>query len=307
MDLSRSATNGVYSQDRAELTSKAKFLVSTYEKTRQGARSIGGEAIKWDRELDKYCAANVPKQFEGNKLVSSAFRPYVVKWIYFDRHFIGQNYQMHSMFPSADSNLAIAFLGIASSNPLAVLGVNHVFDLCLLKNGNGGTQGVPRWRFGDDDFRIDNITDWALAQFQAQYEAGKKPKRQITKNAIFHYVYGVLHDPIYREKYALNLKREFPRIPFYDNFWKWAEWGEGLMALHIGYETVEPWPLKRIDVKDEKSAKAGLKPKALLKANKDAGNIQLDSETQLTGVPPEAWTYKLGNRSALEWILDQYK
>ncbi len=79
------------------------------------------------------------------------------------------------------------------------------------------------------------------------------------------------------------------------------------MKLHIGYETVEPWPLKRIDVPDEKSRKAELAPKAILKANKDAGNIQLDSETQLTGVPSEAWAYKLGNRSALEWILDQYK
>ena len=79
------------------------------------------------------------------------------------------------------------------------------------------------------------------------------------------------------------------------------------MALHIGYETVEPWPLQRIDVPDEKSRKAGLPPKAMLRANTDAGNIQLDSETQLTGMPPQAWTYRLGNRSALEWILDQYK
>jgi predicted helicase len=116
-----------------------------------------------------------------------------------------------------------------------------------------------------------------------------------------------LHDPIYREKYALNLKREFPRISFYPGFWKWAEWGETLMALHIGYETVEPWPLERIDTPEEKSRKGGLAPKAMLRANKDSGNIQLDSETQLSGVPPEAWTYRLGNRSALEWILDQYK
>jgi predicted helicase len=77
--------------------------------------------------------------------------------------------------------------------------------------------------------------------------------------------------------------------------------------FHIGYETVEPWPLERIDVPDERSRKAGLAPKAMLRANKDTGNIALDSETQLTGVPPQAWTYKLGNRSALEWILDQYK
>jgi predicted helicase len=105
----------------------------------------------------------------------------------------------------------------------------------------------------------------------------------------------------------VDLKREFPRIPFYADFWRWVEWGQTLMALHIGYETVEPWPLKRIDVPDEKSRKAGLAPKVILKADKDAGNIRLDSETQLSGVPPEAWTYRLGNRSALEWILDQYK
>ncbi len=136
---------------------------------------------------------------------------------------------------------------------------------------------------------------------------GTRKTQIITKDAIFHYAYGVLHDPIYREKYALNLKREFPRIPFYANFWKWAGWGEKLMTLHIGYETVESWPLERIDAPEEKSRKGGLPPKAMLRANKDSGSIQLDSETQLAGVPPQAWTYRLGNRSALEWILDQYK
>jgi predicted helicase len=131
--------------------------------------------------------------------------------------------------------------------------------------------------------------------------------REITKDAIFHYVYGVLHDPVYREKYALNLKREFPRIPFYPDFWQWADWGEALMKLHIGYESVEPWPLERIDTKDEKAARTGAKLKPVLKSDKDTGVIRLDSETQLTVVPKEAWTYVLGNRCALDWILDQYK
>jgi predicted helicase len=158
-----------------------------------------------------------------------------------------------------------------------------------------------------DHAQQDNVTDWAVEHFQSNYEKSRAVRRPITKEAIFHYVYGVLQDATYREKYALNLKREFPRIPFYADFWLWADWGEKLMALHIGYETVEPWPLKRNDVTDEKSRKAGLAPKAMLRANKDTGNIQLDSETQLTGVPAQAWDYKLGNRSALEWILDQYK
>ncbi len=45
----------------------------------------------------------------------------------------------------------------------------------------------------------------------------------------------------------------------------------------------------------------------MLRADPAAGSITLDSETTLRGIPPEAWTYKLGNRSAIDWVLDQYK
>ncbi len=155
--------------------------------------------------------------------------------------------------------------------------------------------------------RVSGDPSSAVADAMTPSPARGEGQRAITKDAIFHYVYGVLHDPLYREKYAQNLKREFPRIPFYADFWRWADWGETLMALHIGYEQIEPWPLGRVDTKDEKAAAASQKPKAILKADHDHGIIQLDSETQLSGVPAQAWTYRLGNRSALEWILDQYK
>jgi predicted helicase len=117
----------------------------------------------------------------------------------------------------------------------------------------------------------------------------------------------VLHDPVYREKYALNLKREFPRIPFYADFWQWADWGRALMDLHIGYEAVPPFALARTDVPDEKARRAGLPPKAILRSDVAGGRIVLDSETVLAGVPAQAWDYRLGNRSALDWVLDQHK
>ncbi len=134
----------------------------------------------------------------------------------------------------------------------------------------------------------------------ASIPVGEKGK--ITKDAIFNYVYGVLHDPLYREKYAINLKREFPRIPFYPDFWEWADWGQRLMALHIGYESVEPWALTRVETPSGDAV-----PKPMLKADKDNGSIRLDSATLLSGIPASAWDYRLGNRSGLEWILDQYK
>ena len=83
------------------------------------------------------------------------------------------------------------------------------------------------------------------------------------------------------------------------------------MALHIGYEQVPLFALMRTDVPDEKARAAGQPPKCMLKAIKgegrNAGSIVIDSETTLTGVPPEAWAYQLGNRCAIEWVLDQYK
>ena len=167
-----------------------------------------------------------------------------------------------------------------------------------------------------------------MKQFREHYEkrapspqpsppgrGSKTATTKITKEAIFHYCYAVLHDPVYREKYALNLKREFPRIPFYGDtsadFERWAAWGKALMDLHIGYQAVTPFALKRTDVPDAKAASAGLAPKCILRADKAAGTefgkIALDSETTLSGIPSSAWEYKLGNRCALEWILDQYK
>ncbi|MGQ7792708.1 type ISP restriction/modification enzyme [Faunimonas sp. B44] len=161
---------------------------------------------------------------------------------------------------------------------------------------------------GQDAARASRPFETAAARPPQGEGAGRRGgAAAIAKDDIFHYVYGVLHDPVYREKYALNLKREFPRIPFYPDFRRWADWGERLMELHIGYESVEPWPLERLDVPDEKARAAGVAPKALLKADKENGIIRLDTETQLSGVPKAAWDYRLGNRSGLEWILDQYR
>lgn len=165
-----------------------------------------------------------------------------------------------------------------------------------------------------------------LSELQTQLEVLAPSSRRapdISKLDIFHYTYGVLHDPAHRKKYALNLKREFPRLPYYADFWQWADWGQALMELHLHYETAEPFGLKRVDkhigVKgsDQPALFESAEPppvsqtkgklKVKLKAKQEEGVIDLDEQTSLHGVPPEAWEYKLGNRSALEWVLDQYK
>ena len=157
-----------------------------------------------------------------------------------------------------------------------------------------------RHRYAKSGERIDNITDWALNKFVAHYG-----QEGVTKDAIFHYVYAVLHDPVYRGTYALNLKREFPRIPFYPDFVRWAAWGEVLMAMHIGYEGVQPWEVQRIDSSGNRAE--GTHPKPILRSLPEQGRIVVDADTHIVHIPCEAWDYRLGNRSAIDWVLDQYK
>ncbi len=308
----------VYEADRNTLVAKATTLVSVYEETRRNKSFSDRDTIKWDRELARYLRTGVQKKFNDEAVVRADYRPFTKRWLYFDIHFNGMTYQLPSIFGQGP-NPTLTFLGVASQNPLSALAVQQVFDLCLLKQGNGGTQSVSRFRHNKEGDSLDNITDWALTKFRTHYaEAASSEQRaasseqrrgywdSISKDDIFAYVYAVLHDPAYRETYALNLKREFPRIPLHPDFKKWRDWGQALLDLHIGYESVIPAALTRTDAPDPKRAE-GTTPAVKLKSDPDNGIVVLDADTQLSGVPVEAWRYRLGNRSAIDWVLDQHK
>ena len=95
------------------------------------------------------------------------------------------------------------------------------------------------------------------------------------------------------------------RLPFHDEFREFVRMGQKLLDLHIGFESVEPWSLTSEDA----APSSRRKPGARLSADKERGVMDaiLDEATRLTGVPEAAWSYRLGNRSAIEWVLDQYK
>ena len=303
-----------YDDSPKHLASKMRFLIDAYNADVKKLASHAKDdklvemldtSIKWTRAVKNDLRKGVVYEFDAKHIQPSFYRPFVKRSLYFSRQVNEMLYQVPQLFgPEAGANRAFCFAAEERSDfgVIAFAGIPNK-DIFM----PSAAQVLAQYVYTDHG-RLANITDWALGKFRKQYEPGRsKARRSINKDAIFHYVYAVLHDPIYREKYALNLKREFPRIPFFKDFWQWSEWGKELMDLHIGYESVKPWKLKRTDATDEKAEQAGQAPKAMLKADKESGRITLDSETKLEGVPPEAWSYRLGNRSALEWILDQYK
>ncbi|CCI05483.1 type ISP restriction/modification enzyme [Microcystis aeruginosa] len=284
----------VYDFSRDKLEAKMMFFVDVYQRTFKDENYQGRNQIKWDGDLTQYLSRKIFKKFDNESILISIYRPYTKQWLYFDKHFNGMTYQWYGIYKNEElENRYIIIPGLASPKNFYNLASSQIVDLNCLP---AGCQCLPLYRYDKEGTRIDNITDWGLQQFQKHYN-----DKTITKLDIFHYTYAVLHYPEYRSKYELNLKREFPRLPFYDNFSQWVEWGSKLIELHINYETVAPYPLTRIDTNNN------LKPKTKLKADREKNSINLDDVTFLQDIPKIAWEYKLGNRSALEWILDQYK
>jgi predicted helicase len=150
----------------------------------------------------------------------------------------------------------------------------------------------------DGSERRENITDWALKEFQRHY--GDK---KISKWDIFHYVYAMLHHPQYRERYAANLRRELPRIPPASDFQGFAKAGKKLADVQVGYEQAKEYPLKRCENSD-RSVKFSLRVEKM-KLSRDKSALIYNEFLTLEGIPPETFEYRLGNRSALEWVIDQ--
>jgi predicted helicase len=298
----------VYSFDRATLQARVAFFFAALKSHRaQHGKGPYDTAIKWSRDLKLKMARHRDATEMHGRFVSSLWRPFVKKEYWADRTLsdILTDYHFKFYGPELDAtNPGFIFsVGKRGTPSVVATEVPPNYDMFVPNVG----QLVCLYRFGQDGERSDNLTDWALTEFRKRYQPGRgKPARPLTKEAIFHYVYGVLHDPVFRQTYAVELSREFPRIPFYEDFWRWADWGKALMNLHSGYESVAPFPLKRIENSDTKADKAHLPPRPLLKADKEKETIALDTETTLAGIPREAWEYKVGSRSALEWILDQY-
>jgi predicted helicase len=292
----------LYDFSRENLLAKAAYLVQTFNA--QVATGKRGNddldySIKWSSGLK---AQKTPMAFNADLARSSLWRPFCKRQFYADRRLSDRVTELHARMFGARldrPNAAFAVSGLSSAKPFQLLAANGLVDYEAIEKSNL----LPLAIYAPSGERIDNITEWALNKFVAHY--GKAAK--ITKDDIFHYVYGVLHDPVYRTTYAQNLKRELPRVPLYPEFRQWAGWGKRLMDLHIGYEGVDPWPVTRTDTPDTKASTAGVSPKVILKSDPDSGTITLDSETVISGIPKAAWDYRLGNRSGLDWILDQHK
>jgi len=254
--------------------------------------------IKWSSRLKECLLRNQKDLFSDDKIQKSLYRPFCLQFLFFDEILTHRRGQFPYIFPTKETeneNYTICLSGVGSSKPFQTLITNLIPCLDMLEK----SQCFPFFTYDKDGTnRRENITDWSLEQFRTHYN-----NNNISKEDIFHYIYAILNHPEYREKYAANLKRELPRIPFAPDFYGFAGAGKQLAALHVNYEDHPEYPLEFTE-KEDMALNWRVEK---MKLSKDKTSLIYNDFLTLSGIPPETYEYRLGNRSALEWIIDQYQ
>ena len=268
---------------------------------------VNYEKIKWSATLKDNLRRERYANFSASKIRVSPYRPFSKRFLFLDHVLNDRVLLQHKYFPLESSELEnrqICISGIGSSKELQTHMTRWIPCYDIIEKG----QCFPFYTYDEDGSnRRGNITDYALDQFRRHYN-----DPAISKWDIFYYVYGLLHHPGYRERYALDLKRNLPRIPFAPAFRPYADAGELLADLHLNYESADRYPLdwastrKPVSYRVEKMLPKG-------KVDSAEGNykvyhtLKYNDTLTLRGIPERAFAYRLGNRSALDWIVDQYR
>jgi len=276
----------VYDFDRDMLALRVAEVVAVYngevDRRRHDKDAKLAEQIKWSSRLKECLARGQYAVFEPAKIRPALYRPYTKRWVFFDSVLNQRTFQWPRI-----AGPAICVTDVASDKPFMTLVSWSIADLHLVGAG-AGTKCFP----------LSHLKDSALAQFRQRYSDDS-----ITKEAVFHYLYALLHHPGYRERYAGNLKRELPRIPFAPDFAAFASAGKELARLHVEYESLDPWPLREIETQGVPYSQRVEK----MKLSADKRSLHVNQSITLDGIPPEVFEYRLGSRSALEWVIDQYQ
>lgn len=307
-----------YDFDKDSLVARVQQFVTQYSTIANRYKESGQstevdaflkqEQVKWSAPQKKHLKNGVVADFQDVNIRTAMYRPFAKRFMFFDPILIDRHHQFNQILPTPDSEQEnrVIWLKTGPAWPMFALMTNSIVDSLP----QGGSQCFPYYAYEEGGkIRRENITDWALGQFRTHYD-----DKSINKWDVFYYVYGLLHHPQYRQRYAEVLKRELPRIPFAPEFRAFADAGKKLADLHLNYEEVSPhrfqwimdgsqgisYLVRHMLLQDQISAGEG-KPYVVYDA------LVVNRLLTLIGIPPEAFDYRLGNLSALEWVIDQYR
>lgn len=295
--------------------------------------------FSWDRAQ---LSSDLPKgrkySYDDNSIYIFSYRPFFKQHGYFNRQLNNCVYQMPQIFPTnTTDNIIICVMGPSSTKDYSCLISSNVAEMHYESNGicfplywyeenKNKQRSLFDEESNDDYIRRDGITDWILKEVRTRYGT-----RNITKEMIFYYVYGLLHSKDYRERFAADLKKSLPRIPIVeslDDFMDFYKAGKELADLHLNYETVAPYPDvivhgdRQVPLTVKRDPATGgyiqapandsaydyfrVVDKMRFKSKQDKSTIIYNGNITIENIPQKAYEYIVNGKSAIEWIVERY-
>jgi predicted helicase len=266
--------------------------------------------IKWSRDLKKEVIRSASAKegaitknkpfFDAAKIQISLFRPFIRKFLYYDRTFIDSPSKFGELL--SEGNEIICLNGTGQQKAFSCLITNLFPEIQTIYN----CQTFPLYRYEKGEKKTNINVERALARWDlAEYANELKPVLQA--ESLFYYVYGILHHEGYRKTYENLLKTSVPRVPVLaDHFEEISEIGRKLADLHLNFDTVAEYPL------DIRKTLQGLED--LTRFNQELYSIRkmrIKENTLIYNhfieidLPPRVHEYKVNGRSPIQWLVDQ--
>ncbi len=280
--------------------------------------------ISWSPNLKSEFRQGRKLSLKDGQFVTCMYRPFTKQWQFYSRRFNDRVHQLPRIFPNGElPNRVIAVSGKGARAGFSALMMDALPNLHTIDSG----QCFPFWLYENQtekandaqrDFledaakgyrRTDAITDFAIRTFRSAY-----PSETITREDIFHYIYGLLHSEDYRTRFSANLAKELPRIPLVNSLEDYRairDAGQRLGELHVDYENVHPWDGCQVEIEG-----AGeLPPETLYRVekmrhpgkgkNKDRSTVILNRHITIREIPEMAWDYVVNGKPALAWVMER--
>ena len=264
--------------------------------------------ISWSRDLKKKANSYKFDKFNSKDIAISLYRPFTKHYFYFNKFWNECQYQQDKF----KNYLSIGTVGIGGNKDFSITILNNIGDFQTLQNANF----YPLYYIEEDKNKSkslfqtldgiekinkkDGISDYIFNLAKEKYST------KITKEDIFYYVYGFLHNEDYKKEFEADLNKLIPRLPLVDDyktFKTYSDIGRELAILHLNYENIERD--KNIIVEGEESN--NFKVEKMRFENKDQKDIIIfNSDIKIKNVPLEAYDYQVNGKSAIEWIVERY-
>lgn len=307
----------VYSFSRGQLDKDMKSCIKFYNseidkimKERQKNATKKVESIidtdpvniSWSRALKNRANKMEKDIFDGNNIAVSMYRPFTKEHLYFNKVWNECQYQIGKFIGNR-----ICTTGLGGNKEFSVLLFNQLGDFQTFQNANVypmyfEEESKDKTLFSEGTTKKSGITDFIHNLAKMKYGVPR-----ISKEDIFYYVYGFLHNEDYRKEFESDLKKVIPRLPLvdeYSDFKKYSDIGRELADLHLNYETVgRP---ANVIVEGENSGNYRVEKMKFVKKNQK-DTIIFNSSITIKNIPLEAYDYQVNGKSAIEWIMDRYQ